>query len=132
MPAMGGGGALEMDDMMKKMMDGMKMGGGGEMMSMGGGDMSSMMSGSKLSSSSMVRPIAEIINFSDWKIVLDPSKLFWSCPERFGQVQNSFGTMYTGSKVPFWQFFHSAKMALLNQCMKFKKNFGQKTSFEAL
>ena len=25
---MGGGGALEMDDMMKKMMDGMKMGGG--------------------------------------------------------------------------------------------------------
>merc|ERR1711956_169904 len=56
MPAMGGGGALEMDDMMKKMMDGMKMGGGGggEMMSMGGGDMSSMMSGSKLSSSSMM------------------------------------------------------------------------------
>merc|ERR1712008_623775 len=56
MPAMGGGDALEMDDMMKKMMDGMKMGGGGggEMMSMGGGDMSSMMSGSKLSSSSMM------------------------------------------------------------------------------
>merc|ERR1712008_114717 len=57
MPAMGGGGALEMDDMMKKMMDGMKMGGGGgggELMSMGGGDMSSMMSGSKLSSSSMM------------------------------------------------------------------------------
>ena len=74
---MGGGGALEMDDMMKKMMDGMKMGGGGggEMMSMGGGDMSSMMSGSKLSSSSMVRPIA---NLSDRKIVLDPSKLFCS------------------------------------------------------
>merc|ERR1712242_215993 len=52
MPAMGG--ALEMDDMMKKMMDGMKMGGGSQMMSMGG-DMSSMMSGSsKMSSSSMM------------------------------------------------------------------------------
>ena len=111
MPAMGGGGALEMDDMMKKMMDGMKMGGGGEMMSMGGGDMSSMMSGSKLSSSSMVRPIAEIINFSDWKIVLDPSKLFWSCPERFGLVQNSFGTIRVQkchfgnfSILPKWHF----------------------------
>merc|ERR1719483_1273831 len=46
-----------------------------DMMSMGGGDMSSMMSGSKLSSSSMVRPIA---NLSDRKIVLDPSKLFCS------------------------------------------------------
>ena len=75
---MGGGGALEMDDMMKKMMEGMKMGGsGGEMMSMGGGDMSSMMSGSKLSSSSMVRPIAEVINFFDWKIVLVPSRKIW-------------------------------------------------------
>jgi hypothetical protein len=37
-----------------------------------------------------------------------------------------------GSKVPFWQFFHSAKMALLNPCMKFKTLFGQKNSFEAL
>ena len=37
-----------------------------------------------------------------------------------------------GSKVPFWQFLHSAKMALLNPCMKFKFFFGQKTSFEAL
>jgi hypothetical protein len=27
--------------------------------------------------------------------------------------------------VPFWQFFHSAKMAHLNLCMKFKKKFGQ-------
>ena len=34
-----------------------------------------------------------------------------------------------GSKVPFWQFFIFAKMALLNPCMKFKKFFG---SFEAL
>ena len=30
------------------------------------------------------------------------------------------------------QFFHSAKMALLIPCMKFKKFFGQNTSFEAL
>ena len=35
----------------------------------------------------------------------------------------------TGSKVPFWQF---GKMALLNQCMKFKNVFDRKTSFEAL
>ena len=37
-----------------------------------------------------------------------------------------------GSKVPFWQFFNFAKMALLNPCMKFKKISGQKHSFEAL
>lgn len=50
--SMGGGGG-DMDEMMKKMMDGMKMGGGsGEMMSFGG-DMGSMMSssGSKMMSS---------------------------------------------------------------------------------
>ena len=87
MPAMGGGGALEMDDMMKKMMDGMKMGGsGGEMMSMGGGDMSSMMSGSKLSSSSMVRPIAEIKLKSS---AFPTGKLFWTRPNYFSLVQNN-------------------------------------------
>ena len=50
--SMGAGGG-DMDEMMKKMMDGMKMGGGsGEMMSFGG-DMGSMMSssGSKMMSS---------------------------------------------------------------------------------
>ena len=26
----------------------------------------------------------------------------------------------TGSKVPFWQFFNFAKVALLNPCMKFE------------
>ena len=36
------------------------------------------------------------------------------------------------SKVPFWQNGKIAKMALLNPCMKFKKIFCQKTSFEAL
>jgi len=47
--------SLEVDDMMKKMMDGMKMGGDSQMMTMGGGmgDLSSMMSsGSKMMSSS--------------------------------------------------------------------------------
>merc|ERR1712156_1347263 len=54
MPSMGGG-ALEMDDMMKKMMEGMKMGGGDNQMMSMGGDLSSMMSGSsKISSSSMM------------------------------------------------------------------------------
>ena len=65
----------------------------------------------------------------------------------------------TGLKVPFWQFFNSGKMALLNccrnssgfttmaminppesklkkrtsvRCMEFKKKLGRKTSFEAL
>ena len=33
--------------------------------------------------------------------------------------QKKFWISCTGSKVPFWQFFHSAKMALLNLCMKF-------------
>ena len=32
----------------------------------------------------------------------------------------------TGSKVPFWQFFHSAKMALLNPRMKFKFFFAKR------
>ena len=36
-----------------------------------------------------------------------------------------------GSKVPFWQFFNSGKMALLNSCIKFK-SFCWKTSFKAL
>ena len=45
--------------------------------------------------------------------------------------QKKFWISCTGSKVPFWQFFIFAKMALLNPCMKFKKIFGQKYSFEA-
>merc|ERR1712079_255168 len=51
-PSIGGGGGGDMDEMMKKMMEGMKMGGGSEMMSFGG-DMGSMMSssGSKMMSS---------------------------------------------------------------------------------
>ena len=44
--------------------------------------------------------------------------------------KKSFGQFFilnscTGSKVPFWQFFHSAKMALLNPCMKFKFFFAR-------
>ena len=46
--------------------------------------------------------------------------------------QKKFQISCTGSKVPFWQFFNFAKMALLNLCMKFKNFFGQKHSFEAL
>ena len=46
--------------------------------------------------------------------------------------QNVFQILCTGSKVPFWQFFNFAKMALLKLCMKFKISFGQKHSFEAL
>ena len=52
-------------------------------------------------------------------------------------LKKSFGKKFfwiscTSAKVPFWQFFHFAKMALLNPCMKFKIFFCQKTSFEAL
>ena len=32
----------------------------------------------------------------------------------------------TGSKVPFWQFLHSAKMALLNLFMKLKKKLAKR------
>ena len=46
--------------------------------------------------------------------------------------QKKFWISCTGSKVPFWQKWKIAKMALLNPCMKFKKFFGQKHSFEAL
>ena len=53
-------------------------------------------------------------------------------PQKKSFGQKNFWISCTGSKVPFWQFLHSAKMALLNPCMKFKKIFGQKHSFEEL
>ena len=53
-------------------------------------------------------------------------------PQKKSFGQRIFWISCMGSKVPFWQFLHFAKMALLNPCMKFKKIFGQKTSFEAL
>ena len=53
-------------------------------------------------------------------------------PQKKSFGQKNFWISCTGSKVPFWQFLHFAKMALLNPCMKFKNFFGQKTSFEAL
>jgi hypothetical protein len=34
--------------------------------------------------------------------------------------------------VPFWQFFISAKMALLHLCKKFEIFFGRKHSFQVL
>ena len=37
-----------------------------------------------------------------------------------GQI--NFWIPCTGSKVPFWQFFNSGKMALLNPCMEFNYN----------
>ena len=46
--------------------------------------------------------------------------------------QKIFWISCTGSKVPFWQFFNSGKMALLNPCMEFKIFFGRKTFFEVL
>ena len=46
--------------------------------------------------------------------------------------QKNFWISCKGSKVPYWQKWKVAKMALLNPCMKFKFFFCQKTSFEAL
>ena len=46
--------------------------------------------------------------------------------------QKKFQISCTGSKVPLWQFFNFAKVALLNLCMKFEIFFDQKHSFEAL
>ena len=43
--------------------------------------------------------------------------------------QKNFWISCTGSKVPFWQFFNFAKMALLNLCMKFKFFFWPKAFF---
>ena len=37
-----------------------------------------------------------------------------------------------GKKVPFWQFFRKADMALFNPCMKIKKKLGQMYSFEVV
>ena len=55
-------------------------------------------------------------------------------PQKKSFGQKGFWISCTGSKVPFWQFYHSAKIALLNPCLslKFKIFFWQKTSFEVL
>ena len=53
-------------------------------------------------------------------------------PQKKSFGKKDFSISCAGSKVPFWQFFHSAKMELWNPCMKFKFFFCQKTSFEAL
>ena len=37
-----------------------------------------------------------------------------------------------GKKVPFWQFFRKADMALFNLCMKIEKTLGQMISFEVV
>ena len=46
--------------------------------------------------------------------------------------KKKFRISCTGSKVPFWQNWKIAKMALLNLGMKFKNFFDQKHSFKAL
>jgi hypothetical protein len=37
-----------------------------------------------------------------------------------------------GLKVPFWQFFRKADIALFNPCMKIKKIWGKMYSFEVI
>ena len=37
-----------------------------------------------------------------------------------------------GKKVPFWQFFRKADMALFNLCMKINSFLGQMISFEVV
>ncbi len=72
----------------------------------------------------ILRTLGQVMNiFWKWHFHNASKEVFW--PKKFW-------ISCTGSKVPFWQFFHSAKMALLTLCMNFKKFFGQKTSFEAL
>jgi hypothetical protein len=55
--------------------------------------------------------------------------IFLIAKNAFGQKNFKF---HTGLKVPFWQYFNFAKVALMNPCMKFEKKFGQKHSFDAL
>ena len=70
------------------------------------------------------RTLVKVMNiFYKWHFHNASKEVFWS---------KKFWISCTGSKVPFWQFFHSAKMALLIPCMKFKFSFGQKASFEAI
>ena len=45
---------------------------------------------------------------------------------------NTFGPKCMGKKVPIWQFFRKADMALFNLCMKIKKKLGQMISFEVV
>jgi hypothetical protein len=69
------------------------------------------------------RTLEQIMNiFCIWQFQNASKEVFWLF---------FFLNLCTGLKVPFCQFFHSAKMALLNPCMKIKKYFSQKTSFEA-
>ena len=42
--------------------------------------------------------------------------------------QKTFGISCPGSKVPFWQFFNCAKMALLNLCFRLHQFLENKTT----
>jgi hypothetical protein len=61
--------------------------------------------------------------FSSWHFHNASKEYFWS---------KKFQISCTGSKVPLWQFFNFAKVALLNLCIIFEFFFDQKHSFEAL
>ena len=52
-------------------------------------------------------------------------------PQKKTFGQKKFWISYTGSKVPFWQFFHSAKMALLNALHVRNSGRNQSESFPA-
>ena len=48
----------------------------------------------------------------------------------FGPKKFRFSCM--GKKVPFWQFFRKADMALFNPCMKIKNSLDQMYSFDVV
>ena len=57
--------------------------------------------------------------------------LFFTTSNRsFAPKKFNFSCM--GKKVPFWQFFRQADMALFNLCMKIKIFMGQMTSPEVV
>ena len=61
------------------------------------------------------RTLEKVVNiFCKWHFHNTSKEVFWS---------KKFWISCTGSKVPFWQFFFFAKMALLNPCMKFKNTY---------
>ena len=58
-----------------------------------------------------------------WRNLEQVRNIFWTC-HLHNASHKSFGKIFfwipcRGSKVPFWQFFNSGKMSLLNSCMEF-------------
>ena len=61
--------------------------------------------------------------FYNWLFFITSNEIIWSKKIQISCMRK---------KVPFWQFFRKADMALFNPCMKIKKILGQMYLFEVV